>query len=776
MFWPADDNSRTGPVGSLRAPRGIWLVYAVLGVVLAGYLVSLIVRPAGAYTTALDGWGVDGFELVAGVLCIAGGIRRRPWSRVSMVLGAAIICWSLGDTIFTIESLGGATPPSPSPADALYLSFFPLSYIAVFVMVRGETRRLSSPNWLDGAVAGLGAGAVCAAFGFSEVLRSTHESVLGTAVNLAYPIGDVLLLLLVIGGTAAMSGRRKTPWLLIAAGFTVNVGGDTVNLLQSSIGATHVGAIVNAIAWPTSSLLMSLAMWVSPGRADPRADLRPPDFVLPGLASAAGLAVLFMRTLSPVNRVATALATATLVLVVVRTWRSVRELRTQARLRHRQAITDHLTGLANRRRLFGALDALFEQAAADRPPLALLFIDLNGFKRINDAFGHPVGDEILEQVGARFIRALRHNDLLARVGGDEFAALLVDAGAPEAIAIADRLSASLAEPFALSAVTAGIGASIGIALAPEDAADRDELLSCADAAMYRAKGAGTAFARYDARLDRGGDKLALADDLQTAIDAGQLVLHYQPQLELRDGRATAVEALVRWEHPRHGLIAPAKFLPLAQEAGLMDRVTRWVLTEALAQCARWHAAGRDLRVSVNVTADDLADPELPPTIAHLLADAGLDPHALVVEITETSIIEDFARAQHAVARLADLGVAVSVDDFGSGFTSLAYLCDLRVAELKLDRRFISSLTTGGGARDAELVRAMGELGHALGLQVVAEGIEDPAALELLRELGCDMAQGYAIGRPVAPADLALNGAALIGPPPPPVAAGSAPAF
>ncbi|HEX4010659.1 MAG TPA: EAL domain-containing protein [Solirubrobacteraceae bacterium] len=754
----------------------MWLVYAVLGVLLAGYLVSLVVRPAGAYSTAIDGWGVDAFELVAGVLCIAGGSRRRPRSVVSVVLGAAIICWSLGDTVFTIESLGGATAPSPSLADAFYLSFFPLSYIAVFVMVRGETRRLSSPNWLDGAVAGLGAGAVCAAFGFSMVLRTTHESVLGTAVNLAYPIGDVLLLLLVIGGTAAMSGRRKTPWLLIAAGFTVNVGGDTVNLLQASVGATHVGAIVNAIAWPTSSLLMSLAMWVSPGRPDPRADLRPPDFVLPGLASAAGLTVLFVGTLEPVNGVATALATATLVLVVMRTWRSVRQLQTQARLRHRQAITDHLTGLANRRRLFQALDALFEHATADRPPMALLFIDLNGFKRINDAFGHPVGDEILEQVGARFTRALRHDDLLARVGGDEFAAVLVDADAPEALAAADRLSASLTEPFQLSAVTATIGASIGIAVAPEDAADRDELLSSADAAMYRAKRAGAAFARYDHRLDRDGDKLALADDLRAAIATGQLVLHYQPQLELTSGRVTAVEALVRWDHPAHGLIAPGRFLPLAQEAGLMDRLTRWVLAEALAQCARWRAGGQDVRVSVNVAAGDLADPELPPAIAGLLAGAGLDPQALVLEITETSIIEDFPRAQHAVARLADLGVAVSVDDFGSGFTSLAYLSDLRVTELKLDRRFISPLTGGERTREAELVRAVGELGHALGLLVVAEGIEDPTALALLRELGCDVAQGYAIGRPVPAGELDLGGPVVICQPRPRIAAGPAPAL
>jgi diguanylate cyclase (GGDEF)-like protein len=765
MVWEVKVEDQSDPVGR-RRPRPVWLVYGILGLVLVGYAVWLSVRPASAYSTAVDGWGVDAFELVCGVLCVLGGRSRRSGSVVSFVLGVAVICWSLGDIALTIESLGGATPPAPSPADAFYLSFFPFSYVAVVLFVRGETRRLSSPNWLDGAVAGLGAGAVCAAFAFSSIVRSTHESVLATAVNLAYPVGDVLLLLLVIGGTAAMSGRRKAPWLLIALGLTVNVCGDTFALLQSSIGATHVGTIVNAVAWPVSSLLMSLAMWVRVGRPDPLAIQRSPGFVLPGLAATAGLAVLLLGTVDHVNHVAIGLATATLVLVVARTWRSVRLLRAQSHVRHQQSITDYLTGLGNRRHLFAALDALFADADADAdadgdgdgysPRLAFLFIDLDGFKRINDVFGHPVGDEVLTQVAARFERSLRDSDLLVRVGGDEFVALLIDADADKAQEIAARLSHSLEEPFQLAAVTAWIGASVGIALGPDDATDAEGLMRCADVAMYRAKLDGAPYARYDHRLDRGGDKLQLADELQAALAAGDLVLHYQPQLELRSGQVSTVEALVRWQHPEHGLVAPVKFLSLAQEAGMMDQLTRWVLSEALAQCARWRATGHDLRVSVNISTSDLIDPELPNTVARLLAATNLDPQALLLEITETSIIDDFARAQHAVGRLAALGVQISIDDFGSGFTSLAYVSDLGVAELKLDRRFISPLSGNVRTREAELVRALAELGHALGLQVVAEGIEDPTALGLLRALGCDLAQGYAISRPVPAAELDLT--------------------
>lgn len=732
------------------------MVYAVMVALVAAYLILLVSRPAGQHSTLIDGWGVDAFEISAGVLCILGGLRRRPGSAVPLVLGAGVICWGMGDVVLTIESLGGATPASPSPADALYLSFFPLSYVAVVLFIRGETQRLSSPNWLDGAVAGLGAAAVCAAFAFQTIEHTAREGGLAVAVNLAYPIGDVLLLLLVVGGTAVMSGRRKTPWLLLAVGFSINVFGDTSNLLHSSVGGSHLGTILDAVAWPSSTMLMSMAMWIRPGLADPLAPRRAPGFLLPGLAAGAGLTVLFLRTLEPINRVATGLATATLLIVVLRTVLSVRHLRAQTRMRHHQSVTDHLTGLANRRRLFEVLDAFFAESAREQPSLAFLFIDLDGFKRINDSFGHPVGDEVLKRVGSRMADALRPSDLLVRVGGDEFAAMLLDAGPEEATAAAARLSASLDEPFTFDAVTTSIGASIGIAIAPDDASDGDGLMWCADAAMYRAKLASSRFARYERQLDSGGNKLRLADELSGAIDRDELVLHYQPQLDLRTGEISTVEALVRWLHPDHGLIQPMMFLPLAEEAGMMAKLTSWVLIEALGQCAAWRAAGRQVRVSVNICAADLIDEEFPNMVSALLARELLSPDSVVLEITETSIIEQFDRAQHAVARLRALGLQVSIDDFGAGFTSLAYLSSLAVGELKLDRRFISPLAGGGRSRDSELVRATIELGHALDLQVVAEGVEDTGALELLRSLGCDVAQGYGIGRPVPASELELG--------------------
>jgi EAL domain-containing protein (putative c-di-GMP-specific phosphodiesterase class I) len=247
----------------------------------------------------------------------------------------------------------------------------------------------------------------------------------------------------------------------------------------------------------------------------------------------------------------------------------------------------------------------------------------------------------------------------------------------------------------------------------------------------------------------------LADELSAGIDRDELVLHYQPQLDLRSGEIASVEALVRWRHPEHGLIPPLTFLPLAEEAGLMGKLTHWVLSQALAQSAAWRAAGRQVRVSVNVSAGDLIDPAFPGAVAALLSRELLSPESLILEITETGIMEEFERARLAVIRLRELGVRVSIDDFGAGFTSLAYLSDLAVGELKLDRRFIRPLSARQRSRDADLVRATIDLGHALGLAVVAEGVEDAGALELLRNLGCDVAQGYGISHPVPAAELAF---------------------
>jgi diguanylate cyclase (GGDEF)-like protein len=747
-----------GPAGlnhNGRTKTVLWAVYGLMGVLLAGYLASLIFRGSNQWPL-FNNWSVGGFEVVASALCLARGFTRRSGRVVALTLGFGLLMWSLGDLVLTVESQGGVTPSTPSLADVFYLGFFPLTYVAFVIFMRGEVRKLATPSWLDGAVAGAGAAAVCAAFAFHDILHLAGGSSVATVTNLAYPVADLLLLALVVGSSTMMSGRRKAPWILMAGGIAINVGGDTANLFASSMG--RQGFILNAIAWPASMFFLSMSVWLRPRPSNPLTLQKPATFVIPGLSTGCALAILFIGNLHAISPVALGLATATLMLVGVRLVLSVRGMRALSQERRHQSLTDDLTGLGNRRCLSTMLDAFFadyDATAAQPRLLAFLFVDLNHFKEINDTFGHPAGDQILKQLGPRLSASLRESDLLIRLGGDEFVVVLLDADAEYATGIAQRLTDELARPFVLdtmrASINASIGASIGIALAPTDATDSAGLLRCADIAMFRAKSSGAPFAIYQPYLDNHGNRLLLLEELRTAIDEHQLVLHYQPQLDLRTGEVVAVESLVRWAHPRLGIVPPIEFLPFAEEAGLMGPITTLVLTDALTQCAAWRSAGSPLSVSVNISATNLLDPRFTDLVRDLLQSHDVPAEALVLEITETSVISEFDRSQRVIQELRDLGVTVSIDDFGAGFTSLAHLSTLAVKELKLDIAFIRRLSAKDNRRDLDLVRATIDLGHALGLRIVAEGIEDNATLELLSDLGCDLGQGYFISRP-KPAD------------------------
>ena len=759
-----DRRRPTGPYALApltRAEASAWAVLVVLSVIVAVYFISLLVRGPSSYWTWLDGWVVCGVELVASALCIARGLARSAGRVAAVVLGCSLLAWAIGDVVLTVESIGGATPPTPSPADIFYIAFYPLAYVAVVLFLRVQARKMTVTNWLDGGIAGLGASAVCAAFIFAGSVTTSGPTTVATIVDLALPIGDALLLGVIVGGFAVLAGRSKAPWILLAVGMTLNVFGDSSNLLTHSFGATWLGVLLNAIAWPTAIVLMTMAVWLRPRPVNPLAPEQPTGFALPTCAATAALAILFVGTLIPVGRFALALAGATLAVVCIRLVLSVRSLETLSQERHRQAVTDELTGLWNRRYLFRVLDAFFDDYGrpGSQESLAFLFVDLDRFKEINDSFGHPAGDELLRQLGGRLEGSLRDGDLLVRLGGDEFAVVLAGGDAGYAAVVAERLTESLREPFALDSVHACIGASIGIAVAPSDASDSARLVWCADVAMYRAKLGGIPFASFVHRLDEEHNQMRLMEELHLAIDDDQLVLHYQPQLDLRTREVLAVEALVRWRHPRLGLVPPDDFLPLAQEAGLMQRITAWVLTTAIDQCAAWRASGLAFTVAVNISPSNLLEPQFVPHVVALLDRHHLAPDGLVLEITESSVIADFDTARAVIEQLRDLGIVVSIDDFGAGVTSLAYLSDLAVRELKLDRSFIARMTDGTGHRDLDLVRSTIELGHSMGLRIVAEGIEDPETLEMLAEFGCDIAQGYCISRPKPADELAFRSGA-----------------
>jgi diguanylate cyclase (GGDEF)-like protein len=731
-----------------RTPGFVWPVYALLAALALGYV---IIELVGIEWDWLDGWGVNGFEIVAGVLCCWRAWTMRRGRAVPLLLGAGLLCWAAGDIVLTVHPLAEVSPPPPSLADAFYVAFYPLTYGALMLLLRSHVKRFSLASWLDGGVAGLGAAAICAAFAFKAVVNQTGGSVAAVTLNLGYPVGDVLLLGLVVGGAAIVPGRRKLPWLLLATGYALNTVGDISNLLGTN---SFIGGFSDAIGWPLSILLVSVAVWIRSPAALATLSEEPPGFVLPALAAGSALMILFVGSMAHVGGVSLGLAAATLVVAGARSALSLLGLRSLTEQRRCEAITDQLTGLGNRRALFQLLDALTaEQRDPDAPErsLAFMFVDLDKFKEVNDSFGHATGDELLRQLGSRLEDSLRSSDLVVRLGGDEFALALLDADADYAATVAARLGARIEEPFMLDAVRVQIGASIGIAVMPDDATDAADLVRCADLAMYRAKLEGKPFAIYQEDLDGAANRVQLVEELRAAIEQRQLELHYQPQVDLATGEINSVEALVRWIHPRLGFVPPLEFIALAEDAGLMGALTAVVLDEALFQCASWRGAGRHLTVSVNISASDLLNPDFPDLVARLLAGYGLGPDALVLEMTETTAIADFERSQDAIQKLHDFGLVVSVDDFGAGFTSLAYLGSLAVKELKLDRSFISRLAENKHGRELALVTATVELAHALGLRVVAEGVEDHECLRLLSGLSCDLVQGYVISKP-KPAD------------------------
>lgn len=746
-------------LGRTNARNVIWFVHWTLAALVAAYLIWLIVRPVGEYSELIDGWMVDGFEVVVSCLAIGRALVRQSGRIAPLVLGAAVLSWSIGDVVLTFESLGGASPSVPSLADLFYVGFYPCAYIALVLLLRRESVTLIPTTWLDGAVAGLGAAAVCGAFAFGDILRLAGGGTAAVVTNLVYPMGDLLLLALVVGGTALMAGKRKGPWLMVAAGFAINAVGDGFNLFGSSAGSSKVGVIFNTIAWPISILLISSAVWMRRQPSNPLAAQKATSFVMPGLGAFAGLAILIYGTFHHIDSVALVLASGTLLVVGLRLALSVTSLRTITEERHRQAVTDELTGLANRRQLAQVIDTFFSEGADTTTTvrrLSFLFVDLNHFKEVNDSFGHPAGDELLRLLGPRMKECVRDQDLVVRLGGDELAVVLLDADADFATTVAARLVAKLEEPFVIGMVKVRISASIGIAIAPEHANDGDALLGCADAAMYRSKSARSAYEVYDHLLDNKVDRLLLMDELRTAITQRELELNYQPQVDLRTGEILAVEALLRWNHPRLGNIAPLDFLPLAEEAGLMASLTALVVDSALGQCAVWRAEGRHFSVAVNVSATNILDDGFLDMIKHQLVRHRLPANVLVVEITETTIIGDFERCKMAIEALRSHGCEVSIDDFGAGFTSLAYLGSLLVNEIKLDRAFLGGLELARNERSVALVGATVELAHALGLRVVAEGVEDVETLDLLARLGCDLAQGYYIGRPSPPKDMVVS--------------------
>jgi diguanylate cyclase (GGDEF)-like protein len=424
-----------------------------------------------------------------------------------------------------------------------------------------------------------------------------------------------------------------------------------------------------------------------------------------------------------------------------------------AELSHRdeQARRDPLTSLPNREQLHHLVHEALMKSRRSKQKVALMLMDLNRFKEINDTLGHHTGDRVLQQLAARLRNVMRDSETVARLGGDEFAILLPAIGdRAEAATVAQRILKTLEEPFVAAGVSLEVDASIGIALFPEHGDRVAKLLRAADVAMYLGKETLSGYTFFNQGSDPadGGRRLALISELRTALEDGQLVLYYQPKMELTSGKITGVEALVRWQHPRGGLLAPDEFIPLLEQSSLLRQFTLYIVEMALHDCNAWRSAGLNLQVAVNLSMRNLLDAQLPTDLRKLIHhSANLRSDALELEITESMILSDPERIFRVCTALRELGFQLTVDDFGTGYSSLAYLQRLPVSSLKIDKSFVTAMAAGDGDSEA-IVRSTLDLANNLGLAVVAEGVETEAVCRRLTELGCGHAQGFFISRPL----------------------------
>jgi diguanylate cyclase (GGDEF)-like protein len=425
--------------------------------------------------------------------------------------------------------------------------------------------------------------------------------------------------------------------------------------------------------------------------------------------------------------------------------RLIDRLRTEISEREHQATHDALTGLPNRQAFLSATERLLTEPGDH--VVAVLTLDVNRFKDVNDTLGHDEGDRLIRDVGDRIRHAVRPSDTVARLGGDEFAVLLRIGSAPDAVAVARRIEAALRSPFRRAGIDVEMTASIGISVASSGAERPLTLLQRADIAMFAAKTSDTAFEVYAPELDDFSPRrLMLAGELRAGIAACEIRCHYQPKISVADGRVVGVEALARWTSATHGEVPPAEFIPVAEKTGLIRPLTYAVLREALSASVRWRDIDADVPIAVNISPRNLADPEFVSTVADIIKASGADPHSITFEITEDSLLHDSSRASGVLERIASLGITISIDDYGTGYSSLGYLQRLPVTELKIDRSFVMRMDLDEA--DRAIVDSTIDLAHRLGLSVVAEGVETASTLQFLAEAGCDVAQGFHIARPM----------------------------
>ncbi|UQX88346.1 bifunctional diguanylate cyclase/phosphodiesterase [Jatrophihabitans telluris] len=668
-------------------------------------------------------------------------VRLRIRRRANLVLIAAVGAWgSAGLWLYLADDVSLAA--FPHPPELLFL----FSYVgfAAHLLLDARSRHLGSwASWLESVVLCGGAACLAGALFLEPLARASGATGLALFTALLYPCLDISMLVVILIQVIvrARALNRSTVallagWLLFVAadsGFLVNVSNVTF-LQQPAVGAS---------LWFGGLLLMT-ANAARPVDVLP-AGRRKHGAVPMLLAAASAIAVLIVRPLDHSSPYLVPIAVATLIAAAGRMTLALREANGAAEALALSR-TDDLTLLPNRRAVLARID----HALGLSQPLALILFDLDGFKEINDTLGHGAGDTVLQIAANRVRESLPAESLVARLGGDEFA--VVHDGDDEAtlLAHARTVLASVSEPMTVEGMTLSVSASIGVSVASRKDVSSTDLLRRADVAMYQAKHDRSGVLIYDPdRDDFSRHKLQLAEDLRRGLAQGQLRVYYQPQVDAATRRLHGVEALIRWQHPHLGLLTPPQFLPVARRAGLMMAVSELVLAVAVADINRWTSRGAladDLRVSINCAPAELLSRTFLPVLFKACEQAAVPPDRLVVEVTEDSFLSEPGRARDILAEIRRHGVEISIDDYGTGFSSLSYLRDLPVNELKIDRSFIKALRQD--PRSRTIVSSTVQMAGALGMRTVAEGVEDDETMHELTELGIDLLQGYGIGRPM----------------------------